>query len=59
MKARSGHDWRFGAPDLNFGRLGLRWGKGSIECEKKRTGLDLFIKRVNIKRPPRGRFELA
>ena len=31
LKARSGHDWRFGAPDLNFGRLGLRWGKDSIE----------------------------
>ena len=34
-------------------------GKGRIEREKKRTGLGPFIKRLNIKRPPRGRLELA
>ena len=31
LKDRSGHDRRFGAPDLNFGCLSLRWGKDSIE----------------------------
>ena len=39
--------------------LEFKVGEGRIEREKKRIGLGPFIKRVNIKRPPRGRLELA
>ena len=39
--------------------LELEVGKDSIEREKKGTGLGPFIKRMNIKFPPRGRSELA
>ena len=33
---------------------GFDWAR-----EEKGTGLGLFINRVNVKRPPRGRFGLA
>ena len=39
--------------------LELGVGEGGIECEKKRKDFGPFIKRANIKRPPRGRLELA
>ena len=40
--------------------LDLEAGEGFDRVrEEKRTGLGLFIKRVNIKRPPSGRLGLA
>ena len=39
--------------------LELEVGEDSIERERKETGLGLFIKGMNIKRPPRGRLGLA
>ena len=60
LKARSGHGRRSEAPDRSLGCWNSRQGKDSIEHEKeKRTDLGLFIKRVNIKHPPRGRLGLA
>ena len=44
---------------LRLGCWNSRWEKGKIKREKKRTGLGPFIKRVNIKRPPHDRLELA
>ena len=59
VKVGSGHDRRSEELSLSLGCWNSRWGKGRIEREKKRTGLGPFIERVNIKRPPRGRLELA
>ena len=59
LKARSGHGRKFGALRLILGCWNSGWGKGGIERDKKRAGFGPLIKRANIKRPPRGRSELA
>ena len=59
LKAGSGHGWRFGALGLSLGYWNSRWGKGRIKRGEKRTDLDLFIKGMDVKHPPRGRLELA
>ena len=45
--------------ELRFWVLELEVREGAMNVKKGGVGLDPFIKKVNIKRPPRGRLELA
>ena len=59
LKAGSGHGRSSKVLGLNLGCWNSRWEEGRIKHGEKWIGLDPFIKGMNVKRPPRGRLELA